>query len=176
MDPKKQNLREKVRGALLSIRTRYALMTAFFLLLAMATFYVGGRIVLIHYIRDTEQQVRSMGVDIKEVQRETSSVAKAASLRARYGLEPMFAEAMNFYSDGHWTVNAKTPKAFASTTSIAFGRLACFVALCGILFVLPLFWAQNRILMNPLTELTQAIRELVERSTDVDCPRLELEG
>ena len=176
MDQKKKSLSNGIWTALQSIRTRYALMTAFFLLLAMATFYVGGRIVLIHYIRDTEQQVRDMGVDIKEFPRRTASVAKAADLRVRYGLKPMFTEAMNFYSDGHWTVNAKTPKAFASTTSIAFGRLACFVALCGILFVLPLFWAQNRILINPLTELTRAIRELGERSTDVDCPRIEWEG
>ena len=175
MDQKKR-IKDGIGAAFQSIRTRYALMTAFFLMLVMSMFYIGGRIVLIHYIRDTEQQVRSMGVNIKEFPHRTSSVAKAANLRARYGLEPMFAEAMNYYSDGHWTVSEKMPRAFSSTTSIAFGRLACFVALCGILFVLPLFWTQNRILMNPLTELTKAIREMGEHSTDVDCPRIEWKG
>ena len=176
MDQKKKSLRDGIGDALLSVRTRYALMTAFFLLLVMAMFYIGGRIVLIHYIRDTEQQVRGMGVPISERMRGVSSVARAASLRARYGIEPMFTEAMDFYTGGFWTVREKTPKAFSSTTSIAFGRLAFFVALCGIVFVLPLFWAQNRILMNPLTELIRAIREMGEHSADVDCPRLEWKG
>ena len=176
MDSRETKKIGRLRQALNSIRTRYALMTAFFLLLVLSMFYIGGRIVLIHYICDTEQQLKGLGVDIREFPRGTSSVAKAASLRARYGLEPMFSEAMNFYSDGHWTVNAKTPKAFSSTTSIAFGRLACFVALCGILFVIPLFWAQNRILMNPLSQMIRAIRKLGERSADVDCPRIEWKG
>ena len=176
MDQKTKGLRDRIGDALLSVRTRYALMTAFFLLLVMAMFYIGGRIVLIHYIRDTEQQVRGMGVPISERMRGVSSVARAAGLRARYGIEPMFTEAMDFYTGGFWTVREKTPKAFSSTTSIAFGRLAFFVALCGIVFVLPLFWAQNRILMNPLTELIRAIREMGEHSADVDCPRLEWKG
>ena len=176
MDQKTKGLRDRIGDALLSVRTRYALMTAFFLLLVMAMFYTGGRIVLIHYIRDTEQQVRGMGVPISERMRGVSSVARAAGLRARYGIEPMFTEAMDFYTGGFWTVREKTPKAFSSTTSIAFGRLAFFVALCGIVFVLPLFWAQNRILMNPLTELIRAIREMGEHSADVDCPRLEWKG
>ena len=176
MDTRETKKISLLRQALSSIRTRYALMTAFFLLLVLSMFYIGGRIVLIHYICDTEQRLKGLGVDIREFPRGTSSVAKAASLRARYGLEPMFSEAMNFYSDGHWTVSAKTPKAFSSTTSIAFGRLACFVALCGILFVIPLFWAQNRILMNPLSQMIRAIRKLGERSADVDCPRIEWKG
>ena len=177
MDPKKKSLKDKIGYSLLSVRTRYALMTAFFLMLVMAMFYVGGRIVLIHYIRDTEQQVRGMGVPISERMRgDVSSVARAASQQARYGIEPMFSEAMDFYTGGYWTVYEKTPKAFSSTTNIAFGRLAFFVAICGIVFVLPLFWAQNRILLNPLTELIRAIREMGEHSADVDCPRLEWKG
>ena len=159
-----------------SIRTRYALMTAVFLLLAMAVFYSGGRIVLIHYIRDTEQQVKRMGVPITERVKGVSSVANAVSLRARYGIEPMFSEAMDFYTGGFWSVREKTPKAFSSTTSIAFGRLAFFVAICGIVFVLPLFWVQNRLLMDPLTKMAKAIREMGLHSADVNCPRLEWKG
>ena len=157
------------RRTVSSIRTRYSLMTAFFLLVSLAMVYVGGRIVLIHYIRDTEQQVRQMGVEISER-------AQVRSALARSGLEPMIDEAMNFYSGGYWTVREKTPKAFASTTSIAFGRLAFFIALCGLLFVIPLFWSQNYILLNPLSKMTKAIAALGARSDGRDCPRLEWEG
>ena len=176
MDTKQKSIRGGIGKVFLSIRTRYALTTAFFLLLVLAMFYIGGRIVLIHYIRDTEQQVRNMGVTITERPRKVSSVAQAAGLRARYGIEPMFDEAMDFYSGGFWKVREKTPKAFSSTTSIAFGRLAFFIALCGILFVIPLFWMQNTIVMNPLTKMIRAIREMGEHSSDIDCPRIEWKG
>lgn len=350
MDPKKQNLREKARGALLSIRTRYALMTAFFLLLAMAMFYSGGRIVLLHFIRDTEQQMKSIGRSVSKLAyRQTEQVRIAAvrtlaeraaktadvrallsdfgqpfslvaefasdgrftggvvrkasvgavgallpedlseyaevlsawvgatragaggsqenaatgiirvggelhyvvmlsrgegclmfgmpftaavfaargmenlggleirvgvrrhhTLRARasyskktderssYGIAPMLSEAMNFYSGGFWklkespleaifairdiagnsvsVVSVSLPKTFTGATRIAIGRLAFFVAVCGMIFVLPLFWAQNRILMNPLSKMIRAIREMGEHSADIDCPRLEWKG
>ena len=91
MDQTKKKI-GKVRRTIESIRTRYALVTAFFLLLSLAMVYIGGRIVLIHYIRDTEQQVRQMGVKIDERPR---TVSQAAGLRVQYGLEPMFDEAMN---------------------------------------------------------------------------------
>ena len=50
-----------------SIRTRYSLATAFLLLLALTVFYIGGRIVLVHLIRDTEQQVKDIGSDISRI-------------------------------------------------------------------------------------------------------------
>lgn len=175
MDSKK-GLRDRIGGTFLTVRTRFALMTAFFILLAMGMFYAGGRIVLIHYIRDTERQVRDMGVKISERRQGSSSVAQAASLRARYGIAPMFSEAMDYYTGGFWRVREKIPKAFSSTTSIAFGRLAFFVAIFGMVFIIPLFWTQNRILMNPLTEMIRAIREMGEHAADVNCPRLEWKG
>ena len=170
MDSKK-GLRDRIGGTFLTVRTRFALMTAFFILLAMGMFYAGGRIVLIHYIRDTERQVK-----ISERRQGSSSVAQAASLRARYGIAPMFSEAMDYYTGGFWRVREKIPKAFSSTTSIAFGRLAFFVAIFGMVFIIPLFWTQNRILMNPLTEMIRAIREMGEHAADVNCPRLEWKG
>ena len=350
MDSKKQNLKERVRGALLSIRTRYALMTAFFLLLAMAMFYAGGRIVLLHFIRDTEQQMKGVGRSVSRLAyRQTEQVrvtamrtlaeraAKTADVRAllsdfgqpfslvaefasdgrfvggvlrkasagtvetlppedlseyvevlsawvgatrasaggrpgnaatgiirvggelhyvvmlsrgesclmfgrpftaavfasrgmenlggleirvgarrhhtlraranyskktdersSYGIAPMLSEAMNFYSGGFWKLNespleavfairdiagnsvsvvsVSLPKTFTGATRIAIGRLAFFVAVCGMIFVLPLFWAQNRILMNPLSKMIKAIREMGEHSADIDCPRLEWKG
>ena len=166
----------RIRQALNSIRTRYALMTAFFLFVVLSMFYVGGRIVLIHYIRDTELQVRGMGVAITERMRRGAAPSQLAGIGGRYGLSPMFSEAMDFYSGGYWTVGDKTPRAFSSTTHVAFGRLAFFIAICGILFVIPLFWVQNEILMNPLMKMIRAIREMGERSADVDCPRIEWKG
>src|SRR5574344_303719 len=50
-----------------SIRTRYSLATAFFLLACLGIFYVGGRIVLVHLMREAEQQVREIGYDISRL-------------------------------------------------------------------------------------------------------------
>ena len=58
---KKNDVLHKVRH---SIRTRYSLATAFFLLTILGLFYVGGRIVLVHLVKDAETQVREIGTDI----------------------------------------------------------------------------------------------------------------
>lgn len=50
-----------------SIRTRYSLATAFFLLLILGLFYVGGRIVLVHLVKDAETKVRAIGSDINRM-------------------------------------------------------------------------------------------------------------
>ena len=44
-----------------SIRTQYSLATAFFLMLVLGIFYVGGRIVLVHMVREAEMQVKEIG-------------------------------------------------------------------------------------------------------------------
>ena len=66
--------------ALHSIRTRYSLATAVFLLLALAMFYVGGRIVLVHLVRDAERQVKEIGVDVSRLAyRRADAVRQAAT-------------------------------------------------------------------------------------------------
>ncbi|MBR2838231.1 MAG: hypothetical protein IKE55_05595, partial [Kiritimatiellae bacterium] len=50
-----------------SIRTRYSLSTAVFLLLMLALFYAGGRVVLVHLVRDTEAQVKELGSDMARI-------------------------------------------------------------------------------------------------------------
>lgn len=50
-----------------SIRTRYALATGAFLLLVLAVFYIGGRVVLVHLVKDSEQSVREIGTDVNRV-------------------------------------------------------------------------------------------------------------
>ena len=335
-----------ISWALHSIRTRYSLATAFFLLLALALFYIGGRIVLVHLVHDAERQVKEIGVDVSRLAyRRADAVRQAAadafaaadggrldpakcvetggfSLAAEFaadgkfadgslrkadgesrpvsaeelapyaealfrwvrtsaspeahktatgivrvggvshfvamvpageggalmlglpfdstaftlqvndslsglevrvtdrkaeistrapsaekgrapqtdgfGIVPMFSSALNFYSGGFWDLRANPfeavftlrdivgnaismvtvslPKSFASVTETAVGRLACFIAVGGILFVLPLFWFQSRVLLNPLTKMTKEVSELGRRNSDVDCPRLEWRG
>ena len=98
--------------ALHSIRTRYSLATAFFLLLALAMFYVGGRIVLVHLIHDAERQVKEIGVDVSRLAyRRADAVRQAAAnaLAAADGgrLDPAkcvesggFSLAVEFAADG----------------------------------------------------------------------------
>ena len=50
--------------AIHSIRTRYSLCVAVFLLTLLALFYAGGRVVLVHLVRDTEAQVKDLGTDL----------------------------------------------------------------------------------------------------------------
>lgn len=95
-----------------SIRTRYSVVTAVLLFLALVTFYVGGRLVLKHVTID--------------------------------------ASAVNY--------------------------LTAVVAVAGILLVFPIFWIQSRILLNPLTRMTEAICSLVLRHNEADCPRLSWRG
>jgi len=61
---KKKGVLRKVRY---SIRTRYSLATGFFLLSILALFYIGGRIVLVHLVKDAEKQVQAIGTDINRL-------------------------------------------------------------------------------------------------------------
>jgi len=334
-------------GAWSSIRTRYALATALFLLLVLGVFYVGGRIVLVHLVRDAEQQVEEIGRDVQRVTirrtegvcgqvravvltnadtstgdeiwaravrrvadgraafavrfspdgsfsngvrhvNETVTVLDASQLKvyadcfatwtrsagkkeklspsglvcfggqtfctavarlpdggclalgepfdavgfktdvsekvggmdvritnrraevkevrrpqkrkesAVYGLGPILSEAASFYSGGFWEIgsdpheavfalrdiagnavsmiNVALPRTFSAVTAVAMGRLAFFIAAAGIFLVLPVFWIQGRLLLNPLSKMTEAVRLLGEHHRDTDCPRLEWEG
>jgi hypothetical protein len=53
--------------AIHSIRTRHSLATASFILFSLLIFYVGGRIVIIHLMREAEQQVEEIGYDISRL-------------------------------------------------------------------------------------------------------------
>ena len=332
--------------ALRSIRTQCSLMTAFFLLTLLAIFYIGGRIVLVHLVREAEQQVKDVGIDIARlatrnadrmrdataahveafaarlaagspaadvvaaargvsllahfssdgsfrsaaqrrgdvvesldaaafvpyrdciadwvkrlvveekgrapvgimrlggvthyvslVRRPSSGVclivgapfdmalfaAQVGETHAAYdvrvggprvsegtvrrrevadkrafGFSPMLSVALNFYSGGFWEVSSEPfeavfavrdiagrtvstiavsmPQAFARVTGSALGRLTFFVAMAGIFLIIPIFWLQGRIFLNPLTRMAEDIRYLAERHEEADCPRLEWKG
>lgn len=343
----KKSFVERALRAFCSIRTRFSLMTAFFLFFAIGLFYIGGRIVLVHFISDTERQVRDVGRDVSRLAYRQAEGVRTAAIRALarprageasaqdllsgygedfslvavysttgtltegvlrdlatggptdlrekdlagysavitdwiavtrnasanvlasastgivrlgdrlhavvllsrardcvifgmpfsmngflgrgngtfggmeirigaerprhtrravgrkasaerlgYGIAPMFSEAMEFYSGGFWklrndpmeavfairdiagnavsSISISLPRTFAGATRLAILRLAFFIAVCGIILVLPLFWAQSRILLNPLTTMTRAILDM--RTDGVECPRIEWKG
>jgi len=118
--------------------------------------------------------------------------------RMEFGLAPMLSEAIDFYSGGFWkfgekpfsavyalrdiaghtvsTVSVSIPRTFVSVTRVAVWRLGFIVALIGLFLVVPLFWLQGKLLLNPLTKMTKAIAEIGRHNSDIDCPRLDWHG
>ena len=112
------------------------------------------------------------------------------------GIAPVFQEAVTFYSGGPWhlgenvfeavvpvhdilgkevsSIAIRLPRSFSSLASIALGWLTAFVATVGIIFVLPIFWLQTRVLLSPLSTLTEQIREIGDRHPqDGNCAALD---
>jgi len=110
------------------------------------------------------------------------------------GIFPVFSDALNIYSGGRWhlgenvfetvipihdilgrevtSISIRLPQSFSSLASIALGWLTVFVASVGILFVLPIFWLQTRIVLNPLCSLAEQIRRIGEGHLDGNCASL----
>ena len=148
------------------------------------------------------------GLDVRVVNRKVavtvsvSSSAKAAQRAsegtAGFGIAPMLSEAISFYSGGFWNlgsnpyeavfalrdiagnavsmISVSLPTSLSTVTRSALGRFTFFISMVGIILILPIFWFQGRVLLNPLTKMTEAIRDLGERHEDIDCPSLEWEG
>ena len=141
-------------------------------------------------------RVTNRRADVALSIRETTQRAPAPA--GSFGFSPMLSEALNFYSGGFWDFggnpfeavfairdiagNAITmiavslPRTFSDVTRSALGRLTFFISMLGIVLILPIFWFQGRVLLNPLTKMTESIRRLGERHRDTDCPRLEWKG
>ena len=142
-------------------------------------------------IRMTNRRV-DVALSVRDTPKSSAGKSKG------FSFEPMLSEALNFYSGGFWDFggnpfeavfairdiagNAITmiaislPKAFSDVTRSALGRLTFFISMVGIVLILPVFWFQGRVLLNPLTRMTESIRRLGERHRDIDCPRLEWKG
>ena len=123
-----------------------------------------------------------------------------SAVRSRAGISPMFTETetqgadpsfWGFRSNPLETVfvlrdisgnaiselSVSLPKAFSAATRMAVWQLAFFIAIGGIVFVLPIFWVQSRILLNPLTRMTRSIVALSEdQSGGIECPRIVWKG
>lgn len=103
---------------------------------------------------------------------------------------PIFSDVLTYYSGGRWhlgentfeavmpvsdifgqevsTISIRLPGSFSSLASIALGWLTSFIACVGIVFVLPIFWLQTRIVLNPLSKLTRQIRDIGEHHLNGD--------
>jgi signal transduction histidine kinase/CheY-like chemotaxis protein/PAS domain-containing protein len=114
------------------------------------------------------------------------------------GLAPMLSEALNFDPDGFWgsdqdpfqavfavrdiagnsvaMIMMSVPQTLSMAAGSVIVRLMLFVSLIGTMIILPLFWLQGRILLDPLAKMTAAIRDLGDRHMDSDCPRVEWKG
>ncbi len=143
------------------------------------------------------------GLDIKVSDREAEIPHRRASAQANgsaraslsLGVYPMIDEALDFYSGGFWNlddnpfqvvytvrdiagnavslIRVTLPKSFSAVTAMAIGRLTFFITIGGMLLVLPLFWLQGHILLDPLTEMTRRVREACLHHDDTETPRLE---
>jgi signal transduction histidine kinase/CheY-like chemotaxis protein len=98
------------------------------------------------------------------------------------GVTPAVQDVFNFYSGGRWhlgentfeailpihdmlgrevsSISIRLPHTFSSLASIALGWLTAFVSTVGIIFILPIFWFQTRLVLNPLSSLAKQIREI----------------
>ena len=148
------------------------------------------------------------GLDVRVVNRKvavTVSLASSAKAAQRtdkgttgFGIVPMLSEAISFYSGGFWNlgsnpyeavfalrdiagnavsmISVSLPTSLSTVTRSALGRFTFFISMVGIVLILPIFWFQGRVLLNPLTRMTEAIRDLGEHHEDIDCPSIDWEG
>lgn len=52
------------------------------------------------------------------------------------------------------------PGSLAARASVALGWLTCFIAVVGIVFVIPIFWIHSKLILDPLEVLTRQIHEM----------------
>ncbi len=132
---------------------------------------------------------------------EDRRTAKAGDLSGRRppasGVAPVFQDVVNFYTGGRWhlgdnafeavlplhdmlgrevaTISIRLPHTFSAVASIALAWLTVFVASVGIIFILPIFWIQTRLVLNPLTSLAKQIREIGQHHQDGNYSYLQWE-
>lgn len=145
-------------------------------------------------INRINEATRGMQVAVT-TRRAPKNTQPAQSVAKEEGISPIFADALNFYSGGKWhfgdntfeavlpvhdimgrevsSISVRLPRTFSSLASIALGWLTVFVATVGIVFVLPIFWLQTRIVLNPLTYLADQIRNIGEHHLDGHCTYIQ---
>lgn len=111
------------------------------------------------------------------------------------GAAPIAQDIFSFYSGGNWhigdnafeavlpirdilgrevtTISVRLPRTFTSLASVALGWLTAFVATVGIVFILPIFWLQTRMVLNPLTSLASQIRDIGLHHQNSECSYLQ---
>jgi len=58
------------------------------------------------------------------------------------------------------SLSIRLPQSFSSLTTVALTSLTAFVAVVGIIFIVPVFWLQSRIYLDPLSRLERQIRDI----------------
>lgn len=146
------------------------------------------------HISNRTQSLSAVPMTVNQIRRKKVEVSQQHS----FGIVPMVDEALDFYSGGFWklaenpfeaiytirdiagnpvsVIAVSLPKTFSNAAGIAIGRLTLFVSLVGILLVLPIFWFQSHILLNPLSKMTDCVRKAREHCGDAECPRLDWKG
>lgn len=134
------------------------------------------------------------GMQVALANRPGGLASTSASLGQEDRPSPVFHDVLTYPSGGSWhlgenafeavipvtdilgqevtAISIRLPGSFSSLASIALGWLTTFVACVGIVFVLPIFWLQTRLVLNPLSKLAQQIRLIGERHLDGDCESL----
>ena len=142
----------------------------------------------------TGRRPEAMGIPVTHVQSKRAANPEKQS----FGLSSMVSEAFEFYSGGFWKLgenpfeavytirdiagrpvsrlSVSLPQTFSRAAGSAIGRLTLFVTIVGIVLVLPIFWLQGRLLLNPLTKMTESLRNAREHCGEADCPRLDWKG
>ncbi len=142
----------------------------------------------------TGRRPEAVGVPVTHVQ----SKRDAKPEKQSFGISSMVSEAFEFYSGGFWKLgenpfeavytirdiagqpvsrlSVSLPQTFSKAAGSAIGRLTLFVTIVGIVLVLPVFWFQSRMLLNPLTRMTDCVRQAREHCGEADCPRLDWRG
>lgn len=145
-----------------------------------------------------EVKVTNRRGDIVVTARSPDSRRCLSRIKREFGIVPLFSEAVNFYSGGFWELGSSPfeavftmrdiagnavsmiaislPRSLSNVTSMALGRLTFFIAVVGILLILPIFWFQSQLLLNPLTKMIRQVREVEMHHDDIDCPRVEWKG
>ncbi len=139
----------------------------------------------------TRINAAARGMPVSLSNRPTGRAHATVAAGQQAGQTPVFQDILTYPSGGRWHlgenafeeiipindilgrevayISIRLPGSFASLASLALGWLTCFIACVGIVFVLPIFWLQTRIVLNPLSNLTRQIRQLGEHHLDGDC-------
>lgn len=143
-------------------------------------------------------QHSSQAADTPSINRVSKGTMISESRASEQGLGSFVSVAMDFYSQGLWklgdnafeavytirdiagapvsTIAVSLPQTFSNAAGLAITRLTIFVAMVGIIFVLPIFWFQSRMLLNPLSRMTDCVRRAKEHCGEADSPRLDWKG
>jgi len=166
-------------GAWRSIRTQSAIATVLFLVLILTAFYIGGRIVVLHLVREAEEQVEGERIfaQSQNPTRQAMALSKICTQPSNSNSPTTLADtALDYYTGGFWNFEGTVPSGLAGLTRVAMMRLALFVGVGGILLVVLIFFVQSRVVLDPLSRMTKLVGEIGQNGDPADCPRLDWKG